>query len=72
LEFKMKKNMGTFDRVARVFIALVVALLYYTGQITDIAAIVLGAIAIILLLTSVVSFCPLYAPFKISTAKKNS
>jgi len=68
----MKKNMGTFDRVARVFIALVVALLYYTGQITDIAAIVLGAIAIILLLTSVVSFCPLYAPFKISTAKKNS
>ena len=68
----MKKNIGAFDRVARVFIALVVALLYYTGQITDSAAIVLGIIAVILLLTSVVSFCPLYAPFKISTTKKNS
>lgn len=68
----MKKNMGTLDSIFRVLIALAVAVLYYTGQITGTAAIILGIIAVILLLTSVVSFCPLYALFRISTAKKSS
>ena len=64
--------MGTLDSIFRVLIALAVAVLYYTGQITGTAAIILGIIAVILLLTSVVSFCPLYALFRISTAKKSS
>ncbi|MGD8538695.1 MAG: DUF2892 domain-containing protein [Candidatus Aminicenantes bacterium] len=66
----MKKNMGAADRIIRTILAIVVAILYFTNQITGIAAIILGIIAIIFLLTSFVGFCPLYAPFKISTRKK--
>ncbi|MDD5724037.1 MAG: DUF2892 domain-containing protein, partial [Syntrophales bacterium] len=66
----MKKNMGTVDRSIRTILALVVAVLYFTGNITGIAAIILGVFAIIFLATSFVSFCPLYTVFGFSTIKK--
>lgn len=65
----MKKNMGSVDRIIRVLFAVVVALLYFTDQITGTLAIVLGVLAVILLATSVVSFCPIYAALKLSTKK---
>ena len=66
----MKKNMGTADRIIRTLLAILVAVLYFTNQISGTAAIILGIFAIIFLLTSLVGFCPLYVPFKISTRKK--
>lgn len=66
----MKKNMGVADRIVRTLLAVLVAVLYFTDQISGIAAIILGIFAVIFLLTSLASFCPLYAPFKLSTAKK--
>jgi len=66
----MKKNMGTVDRVIRVLLAVVVAVLYLTGTISGTLAIILGIIALIFLLTSLFGFCPLYAPFKFSTKKE--
>jgi hypothetical protein len=65
----MKKNMGMVDRGIRVALALVVAILYFSGQISGVAAIVLGVLAVIFLLTSALGFCPLYLPFNISTDK---
>lgn len=67
----MKKNMGTVDRVIRVLLAVVVLILYLTGNITGLAAIILGIIAVIFVVTSIIGFCPLYVPFKISTIKKS-
>lgn len=66
----MKKNMGVIDRIIRAVLALVVLVLYLTNQITGTAAIILGIIAVIFLLTSLFGVCPLYIPFKISTRKK--
>ena len=66
----MKKNIGSVDRVIRILAAIIIAILYFTGQITGTAAIVLGILAIVLLLTSFISFCPLYAPFNFSTKKE--
>ena len=66
----MKQNMGTADRTIRIILAIVVAILYFTKQISGTAAIVLGIFAIIFLVTSSIGFCPLYVPFKISTKKK--
>jgi Na+(H+)/acetate symporter ActP len=66
----MKKNMGTVDRIIRVLIAIVIAVLYYIGQITGLAAIILGIIAVVFLLTSIFARCPLYIPFGLSTRKK--
>ena len=65
----MKKNMGNTDRIIRILAAIVVAILYFTGVISGMVAIVLGALAVIFIVTSLVSFCPLYAPFGISTSK---
>ncbi|HSE65232.1 MAG TPA: DUF2892 domain-containing protein [Thermoanaerobaculia bacterium] len=66
----MKKNMGTVDRVIRTLIAIGVGILYFTGRISGTLAIVLGAFAIIFLLTSFVAWCPIYSPLGISSRKQ--
>jgi K+-transporting ATPase A subunit len=66
----MKKNMGSADRLIRVFIALVVAVLYFTGIISGTVAIVLGVLAAVFILTSLVGTCPLYLPVGLSTKKE--
>ena len=65
----MIKNMGTADRVIRTLIALVIAVLYFTGKISGTLAIVLGIVAIAFLVTSFVGWCPSYLPFGLSTRK---
>jgi len=68
----MKKNMGNSDRLIRILLAVVVAVLYFTHTITGTLSIVLMVIAGIFVLTSLISFCPLYTLMGISTcpAKK--
>lgn len=66
----MNKNMGNTDRVIRVILALVIGVLLLTGTISGTLGIVMGILAIVFIATSAVSFCPLYAPFKITTLKK--
>jgi hypothetical protein len=66
----MKKNMGSTDKIIRIAIAVVIAILYFTNTISGTLALVLGIFAAIFILTSFISFCPLYAPFGISTRKK--
>lgn len=66
----MKKNMGNPDRIVRLIIAVVIATLYMTNIISGTLGIVLLVLAGIFLLTSFISFCPLYAPFGFSTCKK--
>lgn len=62
--------MSTADRIIRILMAAAIAILYFTHQISGIAAIILGALAIIFVATSFISFCPLYLIFGISTRKK--
>jgi len=66
----MKTNMGPVDRIIRLIVAAVIAVLYFTKQINGTIAIVLGILAIIFIVTSLIGFCPLYVPFRISTKKK--
>ncbi len=66
----MKKNMGMADRTVRVLIAIVIAILYFTGTISGTLGLVLLILAAVFVLTSLVSFCPLYSPLGINTNKK--
>ncbi len=66
----MKKNMGSADKLIRVLLAAVFAVLYFTKTVEGTLGIVLLVLGGVFLLTSVVSFCPLYLPFGISTCKK--
>lgn len=68
----MKANMGSTDRIIRILIAAIIAALYFTNVISGTLGIVLLVFAAIFLLTSFISFCPLYLPFGISTRKKNN
>ncbi len=67
----MKQNMGTIDRVIRVILAILVLVLYLTGNILGTAAIILGIFAVFFVLTSLVGYCPLYVLLKISTKKSS-
>ena len=68
----MKKNMGNADRIIRTIIAAVIAALYFTNIITGTLGIVLLVLAGVFVLTSLISFCPLYAIVGLNTcpAKK--
>lgn len=66
----MKKNMGTIDKSIRIIIAALIAILYFTNIIGGTVGLVLLVLAGVFLLTSVVSFCPLYLPFGLSTCCK--
>lgn len=68
----MKKNMGSADRIIRILVAAVFAILYFTGTVTGTLGIVLLVLGGIFVLTSLVSFCPLYAPFGIKTCSVNT
>lgn len=66
----MKSNMGLLDRLVRVGLVAVVAVLFFTGQLSTTAAIVLGALAVVFLATSAIGVCPLYLPFGLSTRRR--
>ncbi len=65
----MKKNMGTTDKTIRIIIAAVIGYLYYQGTISGTLGTVLLVLAVIFAVTSFISYCPLYVPFKMSTCK---
>ena len=68
----MKKNVNSIDKVIRILLAVVLAILVLTNQVTGIIAILFGVLAVVLLLTSFLSFCPIYALLNISTLKKTN
>ncbi|MFD2515564.1 DUF2892 domain-containing protein [Pontibacter locisalis] len=68
----MKKNMGNADRIIRVIIAAIIAVLYFTGTITGTVAIILLVVAVVFVLTSMVGFCPLYALFGLNTCPRTT
>jgi hypothetical protein len=65
----MKKNMGNLDRILRILVAVLFVVLYFTEVITGTWGIVILVLAGVFVLTSLISFCPLYLPFGIKTRK---
>jgi hypothetical protein len=65
----MKLNTGSADRIIRILIAVVIAVLYFTSVISGTLAIILLVFAAIMLVTGLVGFCPLYAMLGLNTKK---
>lgn len=65
----MKKNMGTLDKTIRIVVALIIGILFFTKVITGTLGIVLLVLAVVFLITSLVSFCPLYTLVGCNTCK---
>ncbi len=68
----MKPNMGTVDKAVRILVAVVIAALYFANVISGTLAIILLVLAGVFIVTSLISFCPLYWPLGISTRKKEA
>ncbi|UAB84410.1 DUF2892 domain-containing protein [Zunongwangia sp. SCSIO 43204] len=66
----MKANMGTLDKSIRILIAVGIIILYFTDTISGMLGIILLVLAGVFVLTSLVSFCPLYPILGINTCKK--
>jgi hypothetical protein len=66
----MKKNLGSADKIIRLVIALVLAGLYYAGTVSGTLGVVALVAAVVLFLTSLINFCPLYAMLGIKTTPK--
>ena len=66
----MKKNMGSYDKLIRLVVAIVLIILYYRGTFGSTLGIVVLVVAFVLTLTSLMSFCPLYTLFGLNTCKK--
>lgn len=65
----MKKNMGSIDKAIRLIVAAFVVVLVFAKVITGTWAIILLLLSAVFVITSLISFCPLYYPFGISTGK---
>jgi len=67
----MKKNVGTIDKTVRILIAVVMVVLYFTHVISGVLAIILLALSAVLVLTSLLSFCPIWRALGLTTNKKS-
>lgn len=67
----MKKNMGSIDKIIRILVAIVIAVLFFTNVISGTLGIVLLVLAGVFVLTSLISFCPLYTLVGINTCPKD-
>lgn len=63
----MKKNMGNTDRIIRLSVAGILALLWFQNMVTGTWGIVMLAFAAVFALTGIVGFCPLYTLFGINS-----
>jgi amino acid transporter len=66
----MKKNMGSLDRVLRIMAGVVFAVLIFAKVVSGALAIIMGLLAIMFVVTSLIGVCPGYVPFRISTQSK--
>lgn len=67
---QLDKNVGKTDKIVRFVLAAIFVGLILTGTVSGVFAVILGILALIFVVTSLISFCPLYYPFKLSTRKK--
>jgi len=68
----MKKNMAVLDRIGRVVLVALVVVLYFAHVLSPVAAVILGILAVVFLLTSIVGTCPIYLALGISTKRKRA
>jgi hypothetical protein len=68
----MKKNVGSADKIIRILLAVLFAVLIFTNIVSGWLAIVLGILGLVFLLTALMNFCPIWLALKISTTKKTA
>ncbi|MCF7982918.1 MAG: DUF2892 domain-containing protein [Thiohalocapsa sp.] len=66
----MQKNIGTNDRLLRVAIAVVLIAMIAAGWLSPLWTTIAAIVALALLVTSALSFCPSYLPFNLSTCRE--
>jgi hypothetical protein len=65
----MKKNVGSIDKIIRLLLAALFIILFFTNVVTGVFGYILLALAAILIVTSLFSFCPIWMMFGVKTCK---
>lgn len=65
----MKSNMGSLDKIIRLRLSIVIIILFYLNVFSDIVGLILLGFALVLSITSLIGYCPLYRIFGIKTCK---
>ena len=65
----MKKNVGIFDRILRIVLAVLAVVLYLSGAVSGSIAIIFGILAVAFLVTGFAGYCPMYGACRISTQR---
>jgi hypothetical protein len=68
----MKKNVGSADKIVRILLAVLFAVLILTNVVTGWLAIVLGISGVVFLITALMNFCPIWFALKVNTNKKTA
>lgn len=65
----MKKNVGSIDKLVRIIIAALAVWVAYTHQVASPWDYVLYAVAVIMIVTALMSTCPIWIVFGLNTLK---
>ena len=69
----MKQNMGTADRIIRaIVVAPVLLVIAYLVGFASVVGVIATVLAVVMLGTAAVGFCPLYAPFHLHTDHRHA
>jgi len=68
----MSANEASWDRIARVVIGAVLLFLGFGSTIGGALGVIVGLAGVVLVVTGLVGFCPLYTVFKINTNKESA
>jgi Protein of unknown function (DUF2892) len=68
----MKTNVGNFDRIIRLVVAALFAILYFGGFVTGTVGLVLVILGGVFAVTAAIGFCPLYSIFGLNTCPVKS
>lgn len=68
----MKTNVGNIDRIIRLIVAVLFAVLYFGGFVTGTLGLVLVIVGGVFAITAAIGFCPLYSIFGLNTCPVKS
>ena len=67
----MTKNIGSTDKIVRLLLAVVGLVVYFTGTVTGTWGLVILIVGVILGLTALINFCPIWATFGVKTTPRS-
>lgn len=64
---KLKSNIGTADRTFRLILSIILIIFFYTGFLPGLSGVIALIVALLLTVSSLLSYCPIYRLLKLNS-----